>query len=234
MFNFKKRWHSYYEKKIGKEDYFFLSSSYYIFYRDLFPLIRQYAKGRCLDLGAGKMAYRFILKPLVQEYISVDKYQCHSELDYQSDILKLPFEDNSFDTVFCSQVFEHIPQPWLAIQEINRILKKDGVLILTAPHLSYLHEIPNDFYRYTKYGFEQLAKEGNLEAIKIIPSGGLLSFLFAPFSIILLVVFSSFPILRDIIFCLNKYLSILIVWLDAKLDRQGLFALNYIGIFRKQ
>lgn len=46
----------------------------------------------------------------------------------------LPFEDETFDFVFCSQVIEHIIEPAALMAEIRRILKKDCFCLITAPN----------------------------------------------------------------------------------------------------
>jgi len=49
---------------------------------------------------------------------------------------KIPFEDNFFDMVFTSEVIEHLINPDNFLKETKRILKDDGVLILTTPNLA--------------------------------------------------------------------------------------------------
>ncbi len=49
------------------------------------------------------------------------------------DISRLPFADESFDTVICSEVLEHVSQPSNALTELNRVLKKDGELAVSVP-----------------------------------------------------------------------------------------------------
>jgi SAM-dependent methyltransferase len=49
------------------------------------------------------------------------------------DVHQIPFEDNSFDVVFCNHVMEHVEDDILACKEINRILKKDGWGIIQSP-----------------------------------------------------------------------------------------------------
>ncbi len=53
-------------------------------------------------------------------------------------ILKLPFKDNTFDKIICSEVLEHIPNDNQGIKEIVRVLKDDGLLAVSVP--SYLPE----------------------------------------------------------------------------------------------
>ena len=49
------------------------------------------------------------------------------------DALRLPFPDDTFDRVICSEVFEHIPDDTGAMAEIRRVLKPGGVLAATVP-----------------------------------------------------------------------------------------------------
>lgn len=58
----------------------------------------------------------------------------HSPLaDVKADICNLPFENNSFDIIFCNHVLEHIPNDTKAMQELYRVLKKGGMAILQIP-----------------------------------------------------------------------------------------------------
>ena len=58
-------------------------------------------------------------------------------------------EDNRFDIVFSSDVFEHIARPWLAAQEITRILKPGGVAIIVTLFSWRNHPCPIDYWRYS-------------------------------------------------------------------------------------
>ncbi len=51
----------------------------------------------------------------------------------KADINKLPFADEAFDCVICSEVLEHIPQHHDALQELLRVLKPQGDLIISVP-----------------------------------------------------------------------------------------------------
>lgn len=63
---------------------------------------------------------------------SKKKYPHYS---YQvADAQNLPFKDNMFDCVVCSEVIEHLPNDGLFVNEASRILKPNGILILTTPN----------------------------------------------------------------------------------------------------
>lgn len=50
-----------------------------------------------------------------------------------ADILDLPFEDDSFDLVFCLEVLEHIPDPAPALAELSRVCRGGGDIVLSVP-----------------------------------------------------------------------------------------------------
>ena len=52
----------------------------------------------------------------------------------EADLLKMPYEDDSFDIILCNHVLEHIPDMEKALAEIKRILKPGGKAILNVPN----------------------------------------------------------------------------------------------------
>jgi ubiquinone biosynthesis O-methyltransferase len=50
------------------------------------------------------------------------------------DAQELPFDDESFDAVLCSEVIEHVEHPGNVLSEINRVLKPEGVFVLSTPN----------------------------------------------------------------------------------------------------
>jgi ubiquinone/menaquinone biosynthesis C-methylase UbiE len=139
---------------------------------------------KILDVGAGSSPYRGLFSHC--EYKTHDFIQLNDEqlrgrkgygkIDYVSDIISIPVEDNSFDAVLCTEVFEHIPYPIQALEEISRLLKKGGVLILTAPLGSGLHQVPYHFYGgYTPYWYEKFLNDNKYKSILIEPNMGFYS-----------------------------------------------------------
>ncbi|WP_299245321.1 class I SAM-dependent methyltransferase [uncultured Brachyspira sp.] len=103
------------------------------------PTIKKYNNCRLLDIGCGWEAR--LLKS-IEDYIEygvgIDFKPPELKTHKLSTIKmklekKLPFEDESFDIVTMLAVLEHISYPEDILREINRVLKKDGRLILTVP-----------------------------------------------------------------------------------------------------
>ena len=65
------------------------------------------------------------------DYTTADLYS--PIVDVKADILKLPFEDNQFDIIFCNHVLEHIEDDAKAIKELFRVMKSGGMGIFQVP-----------------------------------------------------------------------------------------------------
>ena len=70
-------------------------------------------------------------KKLNHEYITAD---LDSPIAYvKADIVNLPFNDNSFDVIFCNHVLEHIQDDTKAMKELFRVMKKGGMGVFQVP-----------------------------------------------------------------------------------------------------
>jgi len=66
------------------------------------------------------------------------------------------FENESFEVILCTGLLEHLPEPQRLIDDLYRILKPGGELIISASAAFSIHEGPNDFFHFTPYSFQQL------------------------------------------------------------------------------
>lgn len=130
--------------------------------------------GLLLDMGCGNQPYAYLF-PTATRYVGIDLppppgvSRC---ADLWGSGLRLPFASERFDTVLCAQVLEHVPRPELLIAQAFRVLKAGGQLILTAPQTWGLHEEPQDYYRFTKYGLQYLLESAGFQVQSIEARGG--------------------------------------------------------------
>jgi SAM-dependent methyltransferase len=202
----------------------------YSLHKEVLGLINQHAEGACLDSGSGRCPFRAWLERRCSAVTTTDVEDRVGQADLIADIQSMPgIEDSSFDTVLCTQVLEHVPRPWEALREMARVLRPGGKLILSVPHLSPIHEAPSDYYRYTRYGLEELCRQAGLELLQVGSAGGLLAFLAHGFSYVLLTLLWPIPGLRWIGWLFNYLLLVrLLEPLDRILGLRGLYPCNYV------
>jgi SAM-dependent methyltransferase len=134
---------------------------------------QSYCVGAILDLGCGDRPYSAIMGRHASSYLGTDISLDHTPPpDVCSDSLNLPFKDESFDTVASTQVIEHVKNPFIMMREVARVLRPGGHVVITAPQVWPLHEEPHDFFRYTRYALELLAREEGLEIVYVKERGG--------------------------------------------------------------
>ena len=133
-----------------------------------------------LDVGAGSAPYRRFFQHcryFTQDFVQLNPAQllhgAYTQVDYVSDATAISVDGASFDAVLCTEVLEHVPEPIRLIQEISRILRPGGKLILTAPLGSGIHQEPYHFYGgYTPYWYERFLAEAGFTDIRIEPNCG--------------------------------------------------------------
>lgn len=135
----------------------------------------KYLRGYLLDAGCGEKPFSLIYDEIVEKSIGCDVEYCihdQSEVDIFATLDNLPFENETFDAILCSNVLEHVAESVKGISELSRCLKDGGHLILAVPFLYPIHEAPHDFYRYTKYGLKYQLEKNGLKIINFTPLGG--------------------------------------------------------------
>lgn len=145
--------------------------------------------GHILDAGAGEMPYKKYCSHL--QYTSQDFCEYDglgdnkglqaqtfntSKIDIVSDIASMPVDAEIFDAVLCSEVLEHIKDPVRVVNELIRVLKPGGFLIITAPFCSLTHFAPYHFATgFNRYFYEQFSNQ--LQIVDLQPSGNYFEYL---------------------------------------------------------
>jgi SAM-dependent methyltransferase len=117
--------------------------------------------GKTLDVGCGTKPYIKLFNH--SEYIGlefdtgIDSEK--KQADFYYDGKTFPFNDVEFDSVVTNQVLEHVFTPDEFLNEINRVLKPKGKLLLTVPFVWDEHEQPYDYARYSSFGLKSLLEK---------------------------------------------------------------------------
>jgi SAM-dependent methyltransferase len=80
-------------------------------------------------------------------------------VDQIANVEELPFADGSFGTVVAMNTFEHVAQFWRGFEEVFRVLRADGALLLSCPFYFHIHDHPSDFWRFTPEALRLLLRD---------------------------------------------------------------------------
>lgn len=138
-------------------------------------------KGNVLDLGCGRGMYSIELHKMGFKVTAADfneeNFKFHGQIKFkQCNLLeKLPFSDSSFDYLIFLETIEHLERPFDIIEELSRVLKPNGMLIVSTPNilnlrsrLRFLFEGCFDFFREPIIDLQE-HYIGTIENMHIIP-----------------------------------------------------------------
>lgn len=157
------------------------------FYQDIFLIrhhlwkdVRQVAsqfKGRLIDVGCGLKPYASLFPGV--DYLGLDyppgsdrHYREHTLADAWGDASALPFPSETFDSALSIHVLEHLPAPEMHVNEMFRVLKPGGRILLSAPFVWPVHGEPWDFVRYTPQGLVRLLENAGFQVETVKAQGG--------------------------------------------------------------
>jgi ubiquinone/menaquinone biosynthesis C-methylase UbiE len=139
-------------------------------YRDLKKVLPNYT-GKTLDIGCGQSPYRFLLNKQDTQYYGIDIGDA-DKFDYNNQEITtfngedIPFKNDEFDGVICTEVLEHVENYQKLINEMHRVMKKNATAIITIPWSARYHYIPFDFFRYTPSSLKTMFKSFSSVEIK--------------------------------------------------------------------
>ena len=134
----------------------------YYHYRTVKELILP-GEGRCLDVGARDSNLKEFMLKNGYDYIGLD-ISLHPSLNIVGDGHRLPFKDKVFDKLILSSVLEHVMEPQSFMNEIYRVLKKEGQVYGVV---SFLEPFHNSYFNMSYKAIEHLLTASRFENICI-------------------------------------------------------------------
>lgn len=147
-----------------------LTDPNYFARKDLYEAVQnnsEFISGKVLDFGCGTQPYKKLFK--ADEYIGVEidipgEFKDKGIVYY--DGKHIPFENETFDSMISSEVFEHVINIDEIVKELNRVMKTGGNALITVPFVYPRHCWPNDYRRYTYEGVKNLLVSNGFEILK--------------------------------------------------------------------
>jgi SAM-dependent methyltransferase len=155
-----------------------------------------------LDAGCGEQPLRKGIEAAGAAYVGLDVRQNRAgSVDVVASLTRVPRASESVDLIVCTEVLEHVPDTAAAFAELARLVRKDGVVLLTTPFSYPLHEEPHDYVRLTRHAITTLAERhglivtevyalGNEVEVLAVTFGNLLSNALAPLPFVLRAAFA--------------------------------------------
>jgi SAM-dependent methyltransferase len=201
--------------------------------------------GLVLDAGSGEGRFREYFSGC--RYLAIDSQVGDSSWDYSNvdvaaDLAAIPLPTCSTDLVLNIQVLEHVSDPQEVVNELFRVLKPGGRLLLTAPQGWHEHQQPNDFFRFTQYSLTPIFSTAGFRSVEVQPIGGYFHYLGHRLTFIPKILFQKrsgwlrvvlFPLelLSLVVFC---FLSPLVCYYFDSFDTDKEFTLCYKCVATKE
>jgi SAM-dependent methyltransferase len=134
------------------------------------------ATGRLLDVGCGDQPFRHLV-PAGVDYTGIDRGETINNFEYSNSETRYftgdrwPVQDEDYDTLICTEVLEHVPDPASFLAEAHRCLVPGGRLFLTVPFAARWHYIPHDYWRYTPSCLNRLLTTHGFEQVEVYSRG---------------------------------------------------------------
>ncbi len=144
----------------------------------------QTSKGRILDIGAGTGDFLSVAKEdgwkvdAIEPSAKARKFAETKGISFSDETSA--FADESFDSITMWHVLEHVPDPEAQLNELRRLLKPDGAIIIAVPnHNSYdakiygenwaAYDVPRHLWHFSRNSIDRLSAKANLKLIQTLP-----------------------------------------------------------------
>jgi SAM-dependent methyltransferase len=101
------------------------------------------------------------------EYVGCD-FQAGDDVDVVADahILSETFQADSFDMILTIATYEHLARPWIATNEIAKVLRPGGWLYIRTHQTFPLHAHPHDYFRFSAEALSLLCEDAGLKIVE--------------------------------------------------------------------
>ena len=119
-----------------------------------------------LDLGCGCKPWSRLLCDCNATYVGIDFDQKMSFADAVASAGSLPFPDNSFNAIICSEVLEHVTDLPRTLEEMRRVAQNGALIYISSPFVFPEHGAPYDFLRLSRYFYRRYFKAGEIVLLR--------------------------------------------------------------------
>lgn len=181
-----------------------------------------------LDVGSGdNPPYDDLFKNKVSKILKLDPFSKIANIKSEVENITLP--DESVDLILSTQVFEHVKNPFLASNEIFRVLKPGGQAFISTHGFWEIHRIPKDYWRFMPDGLNEIFNK--FSHIEIIPNGGTVVFLGQAFNLLSREAFKG--ILKPILLIYWLIINIISLVLSKIFKNNSKISINYVVLLKK-
>ncbi len=146
-----------------------------------------YKTGKILDIGCGTGEFLNTCKNAKWQTFGIEPDSDARKmaiknyaLDVREEAELNKFEDESFDIISMWHVLEHVPKLNERVEELKRLIKPNGVIIIAVPNCNSLdakiyannwaaYDVPRHLYHFTPKDIETLFKKVDLKVFRILP-----------------------------------------------------------------
>lgn len=147
-----------------------ITSNRYLVRKFIYEQVQKFTEGvnhenirDILDVGCGQKPYAHFFTNPQKSYVGVDLRCRNSDVFAIGEML--PFRNTCFDVVLCTQVLEHVTEPKQVLDEIRRILKRNGFLVLSTHGFWVEGHESNDYWRWTLQGLERVISSAGFSIV---------------------------------------------------------------------
>ncbi len=136
--------------------------------------LRKLRDSRILDIGSGNSRnakHLHASNTVIRLDYPTTNRRYQTQPDVFGDAGRLPIANNSLDAVLLFEVMEHIGAHEYAVQEIHRVLRRDGWLFVSVPFMYPIHDSPHDYFRFTVHGIRRVLETNGFQIAQLAQHG---------------------------------------------------------------